>query len=47
MADRPLHEHQGFNPNPYNPHAWIIGTPEIGEGTWIGAFTVIEFRQDP
>jgi acetyltransferase-like isoleucine patch superfamily enzyme len=29
-------------PNPYNTHAWIIGTPEIGEGTWIGAFTVID-----
>jgi acetyltransferase-like isoleucine patch superfamily enzyme len=29
-------------PNPYNEHAWIIGTPEIGEGTWIGAFTVID-----
>lgn len=28
--------------NPYNPHAWIIGEPEIGEGTWIGAFTVID-----
>src|SRR5436853_335325 len=42
MDDRPLHEHPGFNANPYNPHAWIIGTPEIGEGTWIGAFTVID-----
>jgi acetyltransferase-like isoleucine patch superfamily enzyme len=28
--------------NPYNPHAWIIGEPEIGEGTWIGAFTLID-----
>src|SRR5688500_14880335 len=42
MDDRPLHEHPGFNANPYNPHAWIIGTPEIGEGTWVGAFTVID-----
>jgi acetyltransferase-like isoleucine patch superfamily enzyme len=42
MDDRPLHEHQGFNVNPYNPHAWIIGQPEIGEGTWIGAFTVVD-----
>lgn len=33
---------QGFPPNPYNPHAWIIGEPVIGEGTWIGAFTVID-----
>ena len=28
--------------NPYNPHAWIVGEPEIGEGTWIGAFTLID-----
>src|SRR4051812_28473327 len=28
--------------NPYNPHAWISGDPEIGPGTWIGAFTVID-----
>ncbi|MDQ1738504.1 MAG: hypothetical protein QOE53_156, partial [Pseudonocardiales bacterium] len=28
--------------NPYNPHAWLIGDPEIGAGTWIGAFTVID-----
>jgi acetyltransferase-like isoleucine patch superfamily enzyme len=31
-----------FPPNPYNAHAWIIGEPEIGEGTWIGAFTVVD-----
>lgn len=29
-------------PNKYNPYAWIINDPEIGEGTWIGAFTVID-----
>ena len=28
--------------NPYNPHAWVVGEPEIGPGTWIGAFTVID-----
>lgn len=28
--------------NPYNAHAWIVGEPEIGEGTWIGAFTVVD-----
>jgi acetyltransferase-like isoleucine patch superfamily enzyme len=28
--------------NPYNPHAWIVGEPAIGAGTWIGAFTVID-----
>lgn len=28
--------------NPYNPHAWIVGEPNIGRGCWIGAFTVID-----
>lgn len=28
--------------NPYNPHAWILGEPEIGSDVWIGAFTVID-----
>lgn len=28
--------------NPYNPHAWIVGEPSIGDGCWIGAFTVID-----
>jgi acetyltransferase-like isoleucine patch superfamily enzyme len=32
----------GLPPNAYNPHAWIIGDPQIGAGTWIGAFTVID-----
>ena len=32
----------GLPANPYNAHAWVIGEPEIGEGTWIGAFTVID-----
>jgi acetyltransferase-like isoleucine patch superfamily enzyme len=32
----------GFPENPYNPHAWIIGEPVVGEGTWIGAFTLID-----
>jgi serine acetyltransferase len=32
----------GLPDNPYNPHAWIIGEPVIGPGTWIGAFTVID-----
>lgn len=29
-------------PNLWNPTAWIIGKPIIGEATWIGAFTVID-----
>jgi acetyltransferase-like isoleucine patch superfamily enzyme len=28
--------------NPYNPFCWITGSPKIGEGTWIGAFTLID-----
>jgi acetyltransferase-like isoleucine patch superfamily enzyme len=28
--------------NPYNPLCWIVGTPEIGSGCWIGAFTLID-----
>ncbi|MCU1685494.1 MAG: acetyltransferase [Amycolatopsis sp.] len=28
--------------NKYNPQAWISGDPEIGAGTWIGAFTVVD-----
>lgn len=39
-ADPPLWHH--LPPNPYNPHAWIVGEPEIGPGCWIGAFTVID-----
>jgi acetyltransferase-like isoleucine patch superfamily enzyme len=42
MGDRSLYEHPGMPANPYNQHAWIIGEPEIGEGTWIGAFTVLD-----
>jgi acetyltransferase-like isoleucine patch superfamily enzyme len=38
-ADGWTHE---FPANQYNQHAWIIGEPQIGEGTWIGAFTVID-----
>ncbi len=29
-------------PNPYNDLCWIVGDPRIGEGTWIGAFTLID-----
>lgn len=37
--DNPQH---GFPANPYNAHAWIINDPQIGAGTWIGPFTVID-----
>jgi len=28
--------------NPWNEHAWVVGEPVVGEGTWIGAFTMID-----
>ena len=34
----------GIPPNPYNPHCWITHEPKIGEGTWIGAFTLLDGR---
>lgn len=34
--------HGGLPANPYNPHAWFVGEPTIGEGCWIGAFCVID-----
>ena len=36
------HDGTALPPNPYNPHAWVIGEPVVGEGTWIGAFTMID-----
>lgn len=32
----------GLPENPYHQLAWIIGEPEIGEGTWIGAFALVD-----
>ena len=32
--------------NPYNPLAWFIGEPTIGEGTWIGPFSLIDGSGD-
>lgn len=42
--DRPTapHDTAALPANPFNPHAWVSGEPEIGAGTWIGAFTVID-----
>ena len=37
-----MNDWHGIPQNLYNPHAWIIGEPEIGEGCWIGAFTVLD-----
>ena len=33
--------------NPYNPLSWIIGKPTIGDGTWIGAFCLIDALHAP
>lgn len=35
-------DEHGIPSNKFNPHAWIINNPEIGEETWIGAFSVID-----
>lgn len=40
--DEPVPPWHGFPVNHFNPHAWIIGDPRIGTGTWIGAFCVID-----
>jgi acetyltransferase-like isoleucine patch superfamily enzyme len=40
MDSRPEWHH--LPANPYNPHAWILGDPDIGPDVWIGAFTVID-----
>jgi acetyltransferase-like isoleucine patch superfamily enzyme len=38
----PPKDAQPLPANPYNPFCWIAGSPSIGEGTWIGAFTLID-----
>ena len=30
-----------FKENPYHPLVWILGTPEIGENVYIGAFSEV------
>lgn len=37
-----MNSDHGLPSNPYNSHAWIAGKPTIGEGTWIGAFTLVD-----
>jgi acetyltransferase-like isoleucine patch superfamily enzyme len=31
-----------LTPNKYNPLAWIVGEPQIGDKCWIGAYTLID-----
>ena len=42
MTDDQPPEWHHLPPNRFNPHAWIVGEPTIGDGCWIGAFTVID-----
>ena len=44
MTETPASSHMDAKvpENRYNAHAWITGSPAIGDGTWIGAFTVID-----
>lgn len=42
MCDMPVPEWHHLPENDFNPHAWIVGSPVIGEGTWIGAFAVVD-----
>lgn len=32
----------GIPANRFNPHAWIVGDPDIAEKVWIGAFCVVD-----
>lgn len=32
----------GLPPNPYHPLALVAGSPEIGAGTWVGPFAVLD-----
>lgn len=31
-----------FPPNEFHPLTWVLGSPEIGAGTWIGPFCLID-----
>lgn len=42
MNDEYDHMQKRKKKNKYNDHSWILGEPNIGEGCWIGAFTLID-----
>lgn len=42
MTSSRRREAASLPPNAYHELAWITGEPTIGEGTWIGAFTVLD-----
>lgn len=33
---------QGPPANPWNPLAWVVGEPRVGEGTWVGPFCLLD-----
>ncbi len=39
---QPVLHSNGLPENPYHAHCWVTGEPDIGEDTWIGAFTLID-----
>lgn len=40
MTDSPSWHH--LPSNAYNPHAWFVGEVAVGDGCWVGAFTVLD-----
>ena len=32
----------GAPSNPWNPLAWVVGDPEVGAGTWVGPFCLLD-----
>ena len=41
MTD-PIPDWHHLPDNPYNPHAWVLGEPEVGDGCWVGAFALLD-----
>jgi acetyltransferase-like isoleucine patch superfamily enzyme len=41
-AEPPAEVAIGHQANRFSPHTLLLGEPQIGAGTWIGAFTVID-----
>jgi acetyltransferase-like isoleucine patch superfamily enzyme len=39
-----LMEMTGMQENPFHPFVWIVGNPLIGEGVFIGGFSIINAR---
>ena len=41
-ADDAIPDWHHLPANPWNPHAWVLGSPDVGEGCWIGAFSLLD-----